>query len=280
MKKILLFLSACLMMQLVQAQNPIPNPGFELWTGTEPDGWTTTNVPPDLPVMPFSPSHTGSWALKGEVVSIGPSAQIAPMVVSNVGGTGFPVTQVYPSMTFWYLAFFQSGDELEADVLFLDSTGTIMAAGSVTYSSSVAGWTQATVPVINSGGVPATCAIVFSLINPNGGQSTTGSYFVVDDLDFPGASGLTENHSAAAGIQLSPNPVQDRLRILGPSPGLTGGPGIIHVYDPAGRLLMTETKTAKSFSGSSLDVSRLMKGYYLLEVQQGNERFRTSFIKQ
>ncbi len=279
MKKILFFISACLMMQFLQAQNPIPNPGFELWTGTEPDGWTTTNVPPDLPVMPFSPSHTGNWALKGEVVSIGPSAQIAPMVVSNVGGTGFPVTQVYPSMTFWYLAFFQSGDELEADVLFLDSTGTIMAAGSVTYSSSVAGWTQATVPVVNSGGMPATCAIVFSLINPNGGQSTTGSYFVVDDLDFPGTSGLTENH-AAAGIQLSPNPVQDRLQIQWPSAGKTDSPCIINVYDLAGRLLLSEAKTALTFSGSSLDVSRLIPGYYLLEVQQGNERFRSTFIKR
>jgi hypothetical protein len=64
----LIFLTSILVTTL-QAQ--IPNHGFEDWTGGDPDGWLTTNFPPLIVnVTQTNNSHTGNWAVRGEVIDV------------------------------------------------------------------------------------------------------------------------------------------------------------------------------------------------------------------
>ena len=95
----LLLLSSILLTTL-QAQ--IPNPGFEDWTDSEPDEWFTTNFPPlVVNVTQTSNSHSGNWAVSGEVIIF--MFPIPPYL--NTGSPtspGFPISQKFNRIRGYY----------------------------------------------------------------------------------------------------------------------------------------------------------------------------------
>lgn len=82
-----------------------------------------------------------------------------------------------------------------------------------------------------------------------------------------------------AALQLFPNPVSGDLLVQLNNAG--NGLVQLGVYDFAGKLIQktTFTKTTQAFTGS-MDMSSLLPGMYLVEVQQNNEKVSRSIWKQ
>ena len=92
----------------LQAQ--IPNPGFEDWTDSEPDGWFTTNFPPlVVNITQTSNSHSGNWAVRGEVIEF--MFPIPPYLsTGSLTSPGFPISQKFNRISGYY-QFFPVADD-------------------------------------------------------------------------------------------------------------------------------------------------------------------------
>jgi len=275
MKKILTFF--CFLFSLSgYAQNPIPNPGFESWTGNDPLFWMSTNNDPYFTVTPSAQSYTGDSAARGEVISLGPVGQLAPLLYSGTGGQGFPVTQYYTELTFWYMSNMLSNDELEVDVLFFDSTSTIIGAGSQAFLGSAATYTKGTVPIIAGPGTPSTCIVTFSILNSISGTPNLGSWFIADDVDLSNGPSGMHDPAAVNNLSVYPVPANDYLYV-----NSTGSAQLknteIKMYDMTGRLvyrhLLNDTGQAR------FDISSLASGTYMLEAVSSGFSQRCKVLK-
>src|SRR4051812_246604 len=102
MKKILTLLSIHLLV-ILQLCAQVPNGGFENWTGGNPDNWRTTNQTGVVtPVTAVSPSHSGNFALKGEVVSLSGQAFTPALTDVDSNGIGVSVSTRYDKLNFYY----------------------------------------------------------------------------------------------------------------------------------------------------------------------------------
>ncbi|UCH65248.1 MAG: hypothetical protein JSW63_11690 [Ignavibacterium sp.] len=95
---------------LLNAQNPIPNPGFENWTSNTPDGWLPNNQMGQQPaVTPSSDAHSGGFSAKLEVVDV-IGFPFPPNILSGTDGLGFPVSQRYEALNGYFKFAPQSGN--------------------------------------------------------------------------------------------------------------------------------------------------------------------------
>src|SRR2546430_16754306 len=123
------------MVSFSYAQNPVPNPSFELWTSGEPDSWLTNNVAsPPTPVIfvtQVSPGNTGPSAARGDVMSLG--GFIIPPTLASTDNTanGFPVNKVYGTMSCYYKFNSQGGDILQITVAMENAAGNGVGAGTL-----------------------------------------------------------------------------------------------------------------------------------------------------
>jgi hypothetical protein len=280
MKKIFTLLFILISSLSLFAQNPVPNPGFELWTGTEPDNWGTVNSPPDFPVIQTTPGHSGSLALKGQAVVLGPGSTLAPFVASTTAGMGFPVSQTYSELSFWYVAVVQPGDEFEVNVLIADSALNTVEFAIQSYTSTVSlGYTQATVPLNIVGAMPASCIIVFTITHTGGGAVDPGSYFIVDDVALNNAAGINDPSSEKELFGIYPNPVSDKLTIELKGKATESG-SILRVLDLSGRELLMKPIDLMQQDKYTLETAELIPGTYIVELSNENRVQRKMFIRQ
>jgi hypothetical protein len=69
----------------------IPNAGFENWTSGNPDDWLTNNVPTLVaPVTQETPSYSGTYALRGEVLTFAGSPYAPVLASTDMSANGFP----------------------------------------------------------------------------------------------------------------------------------------------------------------------------------------------
>ncbi len=190
----------------------IPNPGFENWTGTEPDGWTTTNVV-DLSVFPITKvadAHSGNFALKGTIVTI-PQIGFAQSAViqAGPGGNGFAVSVRYAALTGFYKCSLLGGDMLGLTCGMLQG-GSVLAVNAARFTANASTWTAFTVPLTYSGaGNPDICTIQATIFGPTtGADYHVGSWYELDDLALTGPTGIRpEARPAAYSLEQNfPNP--------------------------------------------------------------------------
>ena len=75
----------------------VPNAGFEQWSVGFPGEWAVNNVPGLVtPVTASSVSHSGQWALRGEVVELAGAS--LPPFVSSASADGFAVAQRHAAL--------------------------------------------------------------------------------------------------------------------------------------------------------------------------------------
>lgn len=195
----------------------IPNPGFENWTNNNPDGWITTNAPPTYTnVTRTTTAHSGSAALRGEVVSVF-AVPIPPLIQSGTGGDGFTFTQRPASLTGYYQFSPASGSGNRFFITVVLTKGgigqTAVAAGTTTITAATSGYVQFSAPISYVSPLSPDTAYIQMLIGgpSTGGQATAGSYFIVDDLAFSGTASAVEadagNGSYSFALQQNyPNP--------------------------------------------------------------------------
>ncbi len=196
----------------------VPNGGFENWTGTEPDNWITNNISQFelYPVTQSSDAHSGAFALRAEVIeNTSGSNEVYNPIIQSVGGV--PVTQDHASFSGWY-----KFNPIQATASFtitcsaFDAGGQFTGVGALEIDEGSAGYTTFNVPIdYDFGSSEPTAIINISFVLADSEElSASGSWFLIDDLTFDGATDLPENDlmNAEVGIPY-PIPFLDKLSI-------------------------------------------------------------------
>ena len=189
---LLLLMCAC----TVTLQAQVPNAGFESWSNGNPVGWATSNAPPVVVnVTAATIAHTGTYAVEGMVVAIGPSV-IEPVIQSGPGGHGFAWTQRSGSFSGYYQFFPQGGDRFGINVwLFKNGDqGTGVAYAASADPTPRAGWTAFNVPFAYlTPDTPDTCIVQILIAGPDTvTKPHAGSYFLLDDIAINAPTGVTD----------------------------------------------------------------------------------------
>lgn len=182
MKAYLFALAAVLMALPALSQAQIPNPGFEQWTGGNPDNWYTNNGQTFITVTQSANAHSGSSAARGEVIEIIPGVNLAPVLVSGDSGNGFPISQRWASVRGFYEFSPTGGDMFSAIVGFL-LNDSLIAVGSYVDSATLTAYQEFVVNMYYSSlQTPDSALITVTITGPSGSDYHAGSVMYVDDL--------------------------------------------------------------------------------------------------
>lgn len=191
----------------------MPNASFELWTDSMPDLWTANNFPPTLyPITRTTDAHSGTYALKGEVVSYN-GGEVPPNVYpSSTSGFGCPVNQRYSFVNGWYKSSLIGNDIGNVNIVIYHSSGLSIGYG-FTYLPAASVYTPFSIPITYTANAPAASATVTFSMTDSTGAFNEGSNFIIDDLAFSMTTGISENELAA--FTIGPIPATDVLNIDG-----------------------------------------------------------------
>jgi len=255
----------------------IPNPGFENWNGNEPVGWVTNNIPGDAePITPSTDSYSGSYALRGEVLSF--ITPIPPMVVAGESTTkGFPVSQRYASLTGYY-KFAPVGNDAVLISVFLAKDGNTVGAGGIGLGKADS-YTPFNVPIFyGASDVPDTATINITIADTTTAQiANVGSVMLVDNLEFSGVVSIDDytqktTPSTLELFQNYPNPFNPvttiRFEISRP------GKVILDIYNLLGEKvaeLVNQNMAAGTYSVQWKPENTLPGGIYFYRLRFGNK---------
>lgn len=279
MKNFLISLITFLCGATMATHAQIPNPGFENWTGGNPDGWATSNVISLglVNITQTSDYHSGASALRGEVVTFGGNP-IKPVIQSGTGGTGFPISEQYHSFELYYKLSPIGGDKFSVNVN-LEKAGNIIAEGVVSLPDTVSTYTYLSVPLnYITNDVPDLANIQISITGPITGPDVhPGSVMFIDDLSFSSSAG-TEDIFISGLIRKSyPNPTVDIINI--PLNETVSGEVILTVFDTYGKVVKKTTGHAQQ-SGSNIfqfSVENLPSGIYFYSINGENNQYHGKF---
>ena len=194
----------------------VPNSGFENWTNGNPDGWTTDNDQAQgfVFINPTTDSHSGNYALKGEVISD------QGYTINPVLGIVFPYSQKPTNFTGYYKFTSVGSDSLRIIVSLGSSHDSAGAGGggSLVIKNNVNNYTEFNIPIYwVSKNPPDTCVISFT-IYPDPIKSHAGTMYYLDDLSFLNnttdiKTNSTPNPQAIVLRQNYPNPFNPTTRI-------------------------------------------------------------------
>jgi len=262
---------------VMNLQAQIPNPGFEDWTGGDPDGWLTTNFPPILVnVTQSNNSHSGNWAVKGEVVDF--MFPIPPYL--NTGSQtspGFPVDQKINRVGGYYQFNPVGGDHLLITAFIGITTPgdtTIIGSGAIAIGNTVSTYTQFSLDInYISEESPNWGNITITIIDTS--ESTSGhigSTMLIDDLDIIVGVEDSEDNIIVEEFTLEqnyPNPFNPITKIKYQIPELSFVS--IKVYDVLGNeitTLVNEERPAGTYE-LTWNATNLPSGVYFYRLQAG-----------
>jgi hypothetical protein len=273
----LIFLTSILVTTL-QAQ--IPNAGFEDWTGGEPDGWLTTNFPPLIVnVTQTNNSHSGNWAVRGEVIDV--MFPIPPyLITGSQTSPGFTVNERIDSISGYYQFSPVGGDHFFAAAemgIATTSDTTIIGSGAISIGDAVSVYTQFSFDIIYflPNEVPNWAIITISIIDPSGTTSGhIGSTMWVDGLELivvgvdDSEGNLTVNEFMLR--QNYPNPFNPTSTIKYQIPEVSFV--TIKVYDVMGNEIATLLKKEQPQGNYEIefDATALPSGIYFYRLQAGS----------
>ncbi len=274
MKRLILFVGSVLLLLpfgTVGAQ--ILNAGFESWTNGNPDNWFTNNAAPlYTTVTQSTDAHSGSSALKGATVSYS-SVVLAPTVAAGIADQGFSVSARISSITGYYKFTPVGGDSLYIIVV-MNSGVTGIGGGLLAIGTTVAAYTQFTVPIIyTTADTPDKITIQFSL-RPGSTSYHVGTTYLIDDLALGNVTSVKEDMSSVPAVfnleQNYPNPFNPSTNIKFTVPA--DGQATLKVFNTLGQevaTLFNGEVAAGVIHLARFDASNLSSGIYFSQLEFG-----------
>jgi hypothetical protein len=267
----------CTMLLCIVTRNSfsqIPNSGFENWTNGNPDGWATSNVDPVVVnVTKTSVSHTGAYALRGDVVSLF-TGSVQPIIQVGPEGRGFAYNQQPAMFTGYYEYFPQSGDRFAINVGLYKGgiDGILVAIAAAALPTAISSYTQFSAPfVYQTNDTPDTCIVQIQIVGPSTGSDYhIGSYFILDDIALSGTVGVSEEtENIPTIIQLKqnyPNPFNPNSTIAFDLPKATYV--TLTIYNTLGQQIVTlvDAQHQPGRYDVQFDGSKLTSGVYLYRL--------------
>jgi len=275
----IVLLSCCAATALAQ----IPNVGFENWTSGNPDGWWTSNFAALswVNVTQSRTAHSGTYSVRGDVISIQGTPGYAPMIAAGSNLDGFAWTQRSGFITGYYQLFPASGSgdriSLLGSLMKGGVHGTGVAVGGGTVTAAASSWTQFSVPFTYlSSNTPDWASLSISLVGPGSTDPKNGSYFLLDDVAFSGTASAVDDANAVPQSftldQNYPNPFNPSTKIN----FVLAQPGFVtlKVHNLLGAevaSLVNERKDAGTFS-IHWNAAGLPSGMYLYRLSVTSEK--------
>lgn len=239
----------------------IPNNDFEFWNnmglgGETPDQWFTSNG--DLvPQNVFKDSlnnYEGNYSvLLTNVIGI-------PGTI----GINFPITTHPLQLIGYFKSEFQTPDSAFIKITLFNNTQAV-DSGEYFITTSLANWTNITVPISNTSVTVNSVTIDITACNQQQNKCW------VDLLSFEEPNGVptvTDDF-----ISVFPNPVVSQMAV-GSSQYTVGA---ITISDVLGKIIYEETVNQKS---SVINLQSFSPGIYFLEMESEGKFYRKSFVKE
>lgn len=189
----------------------VPNGGFEAWTDGEPNEWTTSNLPGNATITQSDDSYSGSYALHGQT---DPDETFIPEIISGYDNFGIPVSENYEQLKFHYKYIEDGSDKMVILISISNENYITLGSGYLEIEDEVEDYTLAVIPISYT--LPGTAAhaiIQIALVDGFGsGPPSADTYFIIDDVDFTGTTGIDDQVSEAK-ITIYPNPTTDHFKI-------------------------------------------------------------------
>jgi len=276
MKKIWGVILSFFIVSLTFAQ--VPNGSFENWTNGQPDNWETSNaLSLYTNITRTTIAHSGSYALKGEVISTllsGVLSIINPFILSGVKGEGFPINQRYNKINGYYEFIADSGDRFIANIKMVKGGNQIAYSVDSLNPSSAYKFFSFNITYLTND-VPDTCIIQFIIIGPSSGiDYHIGSYFILDDLSLSGTETNVKTSPEFPEeyklFQNYPNPFNPSTNIEYslPQSGLVQ----LTIYNVLGKKISTLVNQFESGGNHmvSFNAANLPSGIYFYKLQVNN----------
>jgi hypothetical protein len=263
------------------SQNPIPNAGFEDWTNDEPDNWYSNNFTGlAVPVTQSSQSHSGSSAIKIEVLSTAFGNYAGYIWSGSASFGGFPISEAYGSLTGYY-QFNRVGDDEVYVVVYTQKNGTYIGGGSTIISAGTNSYSQFVVPIFQSD-VPDTASIWIAISDSSDGDVSPGTFVLIDDLEFGGTVDVNDKKNTPETFLLKqnyPNPFNPSTTIEFSIPEESFVD--LKVYDILGSevaALVSDTYTPGSYR-IDFNGENLASGIYLAKINATAKKSNLNFSK-
>jgi hypothetical protein len=194
MKKNLVQISIVLFLFSKALFSQIPNPGFENWTGGEPNSWTTNNnaFPGIITVTKSNEAHSGNSAMKLSASNF--LIAYIPAIVYNglPGNYGTPISQRYASLNGWYKFTKTLPSQVISIQALMLNNGDYIGDGTIEIFQETSSYLQFSCPITYfSGEIPDTIEINILLFD-TAGTIASGSAAYLDDLQLSGSVDVKE----------------------------------------------------------------------------------------
>lgn len=274
-------LAMMLSLSVTFAQNPIPNAGFENWSGGEPDGWTTTNSAPFNAITQSPTAHSGSSGMRGEVLNLSGFPFPPAAYTGNSANPGFPVSQRYSRLSGYYQYTPVGGSDNLLITVGMIKDGTTIGAGTFLNPTPASSYTQFAADIIyGTSDVPDSAVVALQIVNIAGGLPTIGSSFLLDDLVFESGTAIGDDPNLLpekfALEQNYPNPFNPSTSI---KYYLAKGENVeLEIYNLAGQKVKTLVSAKQSagehqiqWDGRNDSGELAASGVYLYRLRAGSE---------
>jgi len=257
MKKIFTILGVSAAM-IVSAQNLVLNPGFENWTDGKPDAWLTL---PSAYAQVSTPLHSGASAIS--VTSANGTQTLGATDIDVTAGT----TYVYSG---WYL-----DNDNKARMRYWgqwrDSAGAMTSEISMqqdSYSTDSPQWKQFYVEAPAPAGAIKMRASVRTYKDESG---DFGGKVYFDDIAFyvKGTMAVTDIKDFDKQVVMN-TLVKDQLTLKLPMRST------VNIYSADGKLISSN----RVDNGGSINTQSLVKGTYIVTVDNGSAKVSRKVIKQ
>jgi hypothetical protein len=261
---------------IASATDPIPNAGFENWSGGNPVGWVTSNEPGTDPIININQSnesHNGSSSAKGIIINY--HELMVPCALSiGVINPAIPISSKPGSVHGWYKFTSNGGDILQIATGFKKGDNLI-GYGIFRETASKTGFTEFNISTIYIPGndIPDSASITINIVTDEGTLHENSS-FIIDDLSFGAASdGVNDEFNTIYGFALNqnfPNPCKQLTQIDYGLP--TSSFVTIKLYNIFSEEVMTlvSKDETEGKHNVTFDASNLASGNYLYTIQAGS----------
>jgi hypothetical protein len=273
MKKIF---TTALWLLALGASAQITNPGFESWTGTQPQAWDNSNGDgSNTSVISTNDAHSGTRAVQLSVVQV-----FGFNLPGTISQMEIPTTTIPSSLRFWMESSFPNDAILLASATVSDASSNPLAYAISFVANEYNNYTEVVVPFeVVAMGIPSKVDIVFAIGTENGDLAELiGAVVRLDDVSLSNIP-VNVDEQAKNEVELSvfPNPVIGDVLTI--QTGFSGTADVI-VSDMTGKMVIQEKLQSTETNGAiRLDVSTLAPGMYTVCVK-GDGNVATARIRR
>ena len=189
LKQLIIVLLLVWQLNFIQAQNPIPNAGFENWSGSTPINWTSSSIPGFENITKSTDAYSGNFAVRGEVIGIGGFPNPPILYTGSQTQQTFPLSERFSKFSGQYKFSPQDGDMLYIEIAFINLSVGGGAEGRATIAAGTTSFQELDIVMEYDENNPPNWqpdhgSISITILPPENQTPHIGTWFIIDNFTF------------------------------------------------------------------------------------------------